>query len=706
MFSETITITAGDDFEASCLKVVEPGDTCHLEKGDYVHDGLTVTHGTEDKRITITGDPDACIKGSNTQDRVMQIAHDYYTIEGICFDGHHGDENVATAIYVLGADRKSTKNGETSSVTGLEMFDLEIKNFSSECVHFRYFVTHAEVSGCTIQVKDGKAPEPKLRTGSADNVDADVCGYNWIHHNTFRTYGNECVDIKEGSANNLVEHNVCEQQVDPNSGCFGSRGSDNTFRWNEIAECKGAGIRVGGEDGYGEGNHMYGNTIKNAEKGAFNVMSPNQGTVCENSISGIDLIVYGSSRQYALHNRNLLLLSPSTLLTLPMPLVCSRSVLRTTRSSSARRWLPGSAQGRWLAPVAYPGDIGTGSSAPAPAPEEGDEVDAPLDDNGLEAGVNFTNDAKDSEPEIDVIETNESAGLTGLGSCSTVVEVKQANLLDGTTETYFSVHREGTAITLELQEETEVNGVAIGFFMKAAEAERIQVFDISVMEEGGDDWKTVISRKESSGAMGDVQTFSFSSRKALYVRLETHGKKKKNFNNWTAFTEVEVCAKSAETNALFGGIEAIREELGMLAGEVCSAPTKLVPTGAKASRSDDVRVLFDGNYETWWSTINTQSESDLSNDMVQLTFAGDTRVSFLNIAFFDGHLAHQYFFVYVQSAHAYTWTPVMLNEQAATQVGMQTFSIDLDGVHKIYVVGKGNDVGAYSKLSEVEVYGC
>ncbi|CAM9163351.1 unnamed protein product [Ectocarpus sp. 8 AP-2014] len=507
------------------------------------------------------------------------------------------------------------------------MFDLEVKNLSSESVHFRYFVTHAEHCGIDAfengeggkvgeaiyvgtvlsQVKDGKAPEPKLRTGSADNVDADVCGYNWIHQNTFRTYSNECVDIKEGSANNLVEHNVCEQQFDPNSGCFGSRGLDNTFRWNEIAECKGAGIRVGGEDGYGEDNHMYGNTIKNAEKGAFNVMSPNQGTVCENSISGVDLISFGAEDDQEPFSE----------------------AVATGKCSS------------------YPGDIGTGKSAPAPAREEGDEVDALLDDSGLEAGVNFTDDAKDSEPEID------SAGLTGLGSCSTVVEVKQAsvlhaeyaesttevsNLFDGTTETYFSVHRKSTAITLEFQEETEVNGVAIGFFMKAAEEERIQVLDISIMEEGGDDWKTVISREESSGAMGDVQTLSFSSRKTLYVRLETH---ENNFNNWSAFTEVEVCAKSTEKNALFGSIQAIGEELETLAGEVCSAPTKLVPAGAKPSGTDGVRVLFDGNYETWWSTIDTQSESDLSHDMVQLTFAGDMRVSSLNIAFFDGHLAHQ-----------------------------------------------------------------
>lgn len=90
---------------------------------------------------------------------------------------------------------------------------------------------------------------------------------------------------------NLVEHNVCEQQFDANSGCFGSRGSENTIRWNEIAECKGAGVRVGGSKGFGGGNHIYGNTIKNADRGAFNVMSASQGTVCENKITGVGMIV-------------------------------------------------------------------------------------------------------------------------------------------------------------------------------------------------------------------------------------------------------------------------------------------------------------------------------------------------------------------------------------------------------------------------------
>lgn len=116
---------------------------------------MTQTHGTEDNRITITGDSDACLKGSNTQDRLFQIAHDYYTVKNICFDGYHkdDDEYVSIAIYILGADEadKKDSNGEKTSVTGTQLFDLEIKNFDEECVHFRYFVTQTEVSGCTIQ---------------------------------------------------------------------------------------------------------------------------------------------------------------------------------------------------------------------------------------------------------------------------------------------------------------------------------------------------------------------------------------------------------------------------------------------------------------------------------------------------------------------------------------------------------------------------
>lgn len=133
----------------------------------------------------------------------------------------------------------------------------------------------------------------------------------------------------------------------------------------------------------------------------------------------------------------------------------------------------------------------------------------------------------------------------------------------------------------------QVVGVAIGFFMKFADENRITTFDIAVKSADSDEWITAISRKESSGTIGIIETFPFSSRMALYVRFESHGN---TFNNWTALTEIEVCGNAAEeSNALFGGIEkAVDHELQLAADDLCVPDTKIAPhvvsqqsTGAK-----------------------------------------------------------------------------------------------------------------------------
>lgn len=174
--------------------LVEPGDTCYLEKGDYYYDAVTYTHGTEDDPITITGHDEACLKGSNTQDRLFQVMHDYYVIENICFNGDHGDDGyVATAIYVLGIEYKSSleKNDVTvqSSVTGLVLRGLNIRNFDEECIHFRYFVTWAEVEGCLIEGcgKDafennggGKVGEAIYLGTALSQVDDDKVSTGWL----------------------------------------------------------------------------------------------------------------------------------------------------------------------------------------------------------------------------------------------------------------------------------------------------------------------------------------------------------------------------------------------------------------------------------------------------------------------------------------------------------------------------------------------
>ena len=64
---------------------------------------------------------------------------------------------------------------------------------------------------------------------------------------TFDTQGNECVDIKEGATANVVEHNDCTGQKDPESAGFDSRGSGNVFRFNASYANLGAGVRLGGD---------------------------------------------------------------------------------------------------------------------------------------------------------------------------------------------------------------------------------------------------------------------------------------------------------------------------------------------------------------------------------------------------------------------------------------------------------------------------
>ena len=75
-------------------------------------------------------------------------------------------------------------------------------------------------------------PNRTMKVG--DNL--DYCFNNLVRGNTISTNGNECVDIKEGSRENIVEDNSCTRQLDRESGCYNVRGDDNIIRYNGIVE--------------------------------------------------------------------------------------------------------------------------------------------------------------------------------------------------------------------------------------------------------------------------------------------------------------------------------------------------------------------------------------------------------------------------------------------------------------------------------------
>lgn len=173
-----------------------------------------------------------------------------------------------------------------------------------------------------------------------------------------------------------------------------------------------------------------------------------------------------------------------------------------------------------------------------------------------------------------------------------------------------------------------------------------------------------------------------------------------------------MCGPSAKSNALFNGVKAAvngellgEEEIKATTYTFCEDPQLLAPAKAKCTGTGNVLHLFDNSYTTRWATGLTTDTDDHNNGAITLQFPGDRKVWKVQIAFFDGHLASQFFAIYKQSAKARTWTHVGDFVALKTEA-LQTFLIEETGVAVLYIVGHGNSVGNLTKVSEVKVYGC
>ncbi|RZT20650.1 parallel beta helix pectate lyase-like protein [Kribbella sp. VKM Ac-2569] len=278
------------------LDTAPRGSTVHLASGTYLQDAVTIRSG-----VTITGPSTAVVKGAGNS-RIFQIQHDSVTLDGFTIDGLFGSSSSKDGyrdklVYVM-----STSPGD--GVGTLTIRNMRLKNAGGECLRLRYLITNADVHDNTVgpcgvydfKFNDGgkngegiylgTAPEQQGENGAPD-AQADRSRNNRIHDNTIATYGNECVDVKENSTANVIEHNDCSQQKDPSSGGLDARGSGNTFRYNTIHDNTGAGVRLGGDtETDGVDNNVYGNTITNNASGGVKFMRTPQGQVCGNTMSG------------------------------------------------------------------------------------------------------------------------------------------------------------------------------------------------------------------------------------------------------------------------------------------------------------------------------------------------------------------------------------------------------------------------------------
>lgn len=284
------------------LEMAFPGDCILLAPGVYPEDIVTQRNGTADALIYLTSlDPSspAIIKGSHAG-RVFQLKHSYIHLSDFTIDGLHGDP----------ADRNSYRNkllfvhnsSDPNGITGVRIHRLTLRNAGGECLRFRYFVTHSEIassrfSNCGVydfKFDNGGKNGEAIYIGTSVNQwddgknptsDPDQTAHNSIHHNIFNTGGNECVDIKEGSHDNLVYENDCTGQRDPESAGFSAAGNRNTFHDNRVYGNRGSGFRFGSNrDGYGIENIAYNNTVHDNQAYGMKIMDTPQGSLCGNTL--------------------------------------------------------------------------------------------------------------------------------------------------------------------------------------------------------------------------------------------------------------------------------------------------------------------------------------------------------------------------------------------------------------------------------------
>ena len=260
------------------LEAAYAGDVLLVHNGTYRTPFTTLRAGRPDAPIRILGGGAQLI--GNEQGRLVQILHSYVTLQH--FSIAHADQ----LVWVQGA-------------TGVKLLDNVIAHAASECVRIKFFSHHNEVAGNRISgcgerdfnlvrnhkngegIYIGTAPEQLYKNPVHTSDDS---GNNWVHDNVITTPA-ECVDIKEGAGQNLVNRNLCLGSKDPNGAGFSSRGKATIFVDNTSTGNAGAGIRLGG-DAVSDGilSVVLDNRLVGNRGYGVKVMRQPQGRICGNRV--------------------------------------------------------------------------------------------------------------------------------------------------------------------------------------------------------------------------------------------------------------------------------------------------------------------------------------------------------------------------------------------------------------------------------------
>lgn len=228
-----------DSLQAALARA-RPGDRVHIARGRYRGPVHTVRSGTRGRPIVVRGERGAVILGDGTG-RLVTIRHDHIELRGLTM--RHADKIVwiegARGVRLVG-NFIGAAGGECVRVRADAHANGIIGNRIRDCGRRGFDAAEGRKNGEGVYI--GTAPE------QLDADETDRTGGNVVRGNRIAARA-ECVDVKEGSAFNLIRANHCTGSRDRDSGGISARGLNTVIVSNVVEGNAGAGIRLGGDEG-------------------------------------------------------------------------------------------------------------------------------------------------------------------------------------------------------------------------------------------------------------------------------------------------------------------------------------------------------------------------------------------------------------------------------------------------------------------------
>ena len=206
-------------------------------------------------------------------------------------------------VYVGSSD-------DVRDVTGVTVDDMFLNGAGGECVRLRNnahdnAITNSVIQYCGMNAKSSEDDDRAefhngegVYIGTSPKSDeqpmagTDESSRNVVAHNTIRTFGSECFNVKEMAHDNVFEDNVCSsnaESVEFEGSNVELRGYANVVRNNEISDSAGYNVKIqnDGEEYDQGGNAVENNRLSGAAAEVFKIKSEaRQGRMCGNDTAG------------------------------------------------------------------------------------------------------------------------------------------------------------------------------------------------------------------------------------------------------------------------------------------------------------------------------------------------------------------------------------------------------------------------------------